>query len=188
MRLVLASIFLLSFSAFANDIIKVTDGGAAYCKTKADVLRYQTSGVYRPLKFVRTEDEATVTVEFLRCVQKGEKFLFVRDDSFEGRQVNVLPGPFSRQAMTVSVERKDIAAVTFSSRGRVFSRGEMKRNADHTYSQTMPIELATFEANRNGEHFFEMTVSYQVKVTDELTGVVIDSKTEFLGSYRVYVK
>ena len=57
---------LMSFSAFANDIVKVTDGTTALCNSKADVLRYQTSGIYRPLSFVSGDDSATLTLEFLR--------------------------------------------------------------------------------------------------------------------------
>lgn len=179
---------LMSFSAYANDILKVTDGAAAYCKSKADVLRYQTSGVYRPLSFVRSDDSATITVEFLRCVQSGDDFRFVRDNNVEYRTVTVNAGPFNRSDMTVNVKRTEITGVTFSSAGRIHNRSEMKKNSNGTYTQTMPVEMANFEVNRNGDRFFEMTVSYKVEVTDAVTGKVIDSKLEYLGSFRVYVK
>lgn len=188
MKLILVAFLLVSFSSFANDIIKVVDGTAAFCKTKADVLRFQSYGMYRPVKFERSNDSATLTVEFLRCVQDGEDFKFVRDDRFEGRVLTLEAGPFNREGRKVSIERSDIAAVTFSSNGRIYNRGEMKKHADNTYSQTMPIELTNFEADRNGDHFFEMSVSYKVKVTDKETGAVIDSKLEYLGAYRVYLR
>ncbi len=179
---------LMSFSVFANDIIKVTDGSVALCKSKADVLRYQTSAVYRPLSFVRGEETATLTVEFLRCVQSGEEFRFVRDTSLESRIVIVKAGPFSREDMTIEVKRSEVSGVTFSSGGRVYNRNEMKKNSNNTYTQTMPINRTDFETDRNGDRFFEMTVSYKVKVTNAATGIVIDSKLEHLGSYKVYVK
>ncbi len=188
MKLLLASLMLASFSAFANDIIKVTDGSVALCKSKADVMRYQTSGIYRPVSFVRGDETATLTVEFLRCVQKGDSFVFVRDNNLEGRVVTVEAGPFSREAITVEVKRSDVSGVMFASSGRVYNRNEMKKNVDNTYTQKMPVDSANFEVNRNGDRFFEMTVAYKMKVTNQATGVVIDSKEEFLGSYRVYVK
>ncbi|MES2525503.1 MAG: hypothetical protein V4598_00385 [Bdellovibrionota bacterium] len=188
MRLLLASLMLVSFSAFANDIVKVTDGSVALCKTKVDVMRYATSGIYRPVSFVRTEDSATLTVEFLRCVQQGDSFAFVRDNSLEKRIVTVKAGPFSREDITVEVKRNDVTGVAFASSGRVYNRGDMKKNADNTYTQKMPIESANFEVNRNGDRFFEMTVAYKVKITNQATGAVLDSKLEHLGSYRIYVK
>lgn len=188
MRLLLASLFFVSFSAFANDIIRVTDGSAAYCKTKADVLRYQSYGVYRPLKFERTDDEVKLTVEFLRCVKKGENYGFVRDTNFEERTLTIEAGPFSREETKVSIDRSEVSAVAFSSQGRVYHRATLEKNADNTYSQSMPVEMANFEADRNGEHFFEMAVSYKVKVTNQASGQVIDQKLEYLGAYRIYVK
>lgn len=179
---------LVSFSAFANDIIKVTDGSIALCKTKVDVLRYQTSAIYRPLSFVRGDDSATLTVEFLRCVQSGEEFKFVRDTSLESRVVKIAAGPFSREDMTMKIERSEVAGVTFSSGGRVYNRNEMKKNWNNTYTQKMPLDRDSFEVDRNGNRFFEMAVSYKVKVINAVTGVIIDSKLEHLGSYRVYVK
>lgn len=187
MKLILVSLFL-SFSAFSNDIVKVSDGSVALCKSKVDVLRYETSAVYRPLSFVRGEEDATLTVEFLRCVQEGSEFKFIRDTSLEGRVVKVMAGPFSREDMTIEIKRSEVAGVTFSSRGRVYNRNEMKKNGNNTYSQTMPLEMANFEVNRNGDRFFDMTVSYKVKMTDVATGKVIDSKLEHLGSFRVFVK
>ena len=188
MRFLLAFLLLTSFGAFANDIIKVVDGSAAFCKSKADVLRYQSYGVYRPLKFVRNADSATLTVEFLRCVKNGEDFMFVRDDRFENRVLTIEAGPFSREGMKVEITRSDVAAVTFNTNGRVYQHAHLKKHADNTYSQTLPIERTNYETNRNGEHFLEMSVSYKVKVTDQNTGKVIDEKVEYLGSYRVYVR
>lgn len=188
MRLLLAILMLASFSAFANDIVKITDGSVALCKTKADVMRYQTSGIYRPVSFVRGEETATLTVEFLRCVQVGDSFKFVRDNSLEKRVVTIKAGPFSREDLTVEVKRSEVTGVAFASSGRVYNRNEMKKNADSTYTQKMPVEVANFETNRNGDRFFEMTVAYKVKITNQATGAVVDSKMEYLGSYRVYVK
>lgn len=187
MKFILVAL-LMSFSAFANDIIKITDGSIAHCKSKVDVLRYQTSAIYRPLSFVRGNDSATLTVEFLRCVQSGDEFKFVRDTNLENRIVKVEAGPFSREDMTMKVERSEIAGVTFSSRGRVYNRNEMKKNANNTYTQTMPMERDNFEMDRNGNRFFEMAVSYKVKISDAVTCRVLDSKLEHLGSFRVYVK
>lgn len=187
MKFIFVALFM-SFPVFANDIVKVTDGAAAYCKTKADVLRYQTSGIYRPLSFVRGDETATLTVEFLRCVQSGDDFKFILDTSLESRTVTVKAGPFSREDVTLEVKRSEISGVTFSSGGRVYNRSEMKKNANDTYTQTMPVEMANFEVNRNGDRFFEMTVAYKLKVTDVATGKVVDSKLEHLGSFRVYVK
>ena len=187
MKFIFVALFM-SFSAFANDIINIADGSAAVCKSKADVLRYETSAVYRPVSFVRGEETATLTVEFLRCVQSGDDFKFVRDDKVERRKVTVKAGPFSTQDMTVEIKRTEIAGVSYSSKGRVYNRSEMKKNSNDTYSQTMPIELTNFEANRNGDRFFEMTVSFKVKVTDVETGKVIDSKLEHLGSFKIFVK
>lgn len=188
MRLALASILLVSLSAFGNDIIKVTDGSSAYCKSKADVLRYETSAVYRPVSFTRGNDESKLTVEFLRCVQKGENFLFVRDTQIEKRLVKVLPGPFNPKPMNVLLERSGFGAVTYSSKGKVYFRGELKKNADQTWSQTIPVEMANYEVNTRGDYFFELSLSFKSVVKDADTGKIIDARQDWMGSYRVYVK
>lgn len=188
MRTLLAALMFVSFSAMGGDIIRI-EGGRASCKTKADVLLYQTSAVYRPVNLAQHGETASLTVEFLRCVEQNGKFAFVRDRSFENHTVTVEPGPLHREELAVDVIRNDIQAVTFNTNGFVLNRSEMQRNGDSTYSQTLPIgAMDSLETDRNGERFFEMAVSYKVMIKNRETGKIIDSKREYLGSYRVFVK
>lgn len=186
MRSLLASLLFVSFSAFGNDIIKIIDGSSAVCKTKADVFRYQASGVYRPVSFERGTDAVVVTVEFLRCIEREGEFKFVRDDKFENRVVSIQSGPFSRENLNVEIKRSEIGGVSYSTRGRIYSQSPMRKNADNTYSQKIPGGMENLEAD--GDDFFEFTVSYKEKVINQATDEIIDSKQEYLGSYRIYVK
>jgi hypothetical protein len=188
MRVLFASLLFVSLAASANDILKVTDGSVALCKNKVDVLSYRTSLVYRPLSFVRGEEVATLKIEFLRCVQKGSKFFFERDRSVTQREVKIEPGPFSPEETTVRIERSELDLTVFQTTARVLSRTSLKRNADHTYSAQIPIEMTSYETDVNGESFFEMNVSSKMKVVDLLSERMLDSKTEWLGSYRVFLK
>ncbi len=90
--------------------------------------------------------------------------------------------------MTVKIERREVTGVLFNSLGHVYTRGNLQKNNDHTYTQNLTINRSEFEVNRSGERFFELTVSFKLKITNEATGRVIDSGLEHLGSYRVFIK
>ncbi len=189
MKLLFVILSLVSLSTFANEIIKISDGSVAKCDTKVDVLKYRAQSIYRPLSFEFRNGAADVTVEFLKCVQEGEAFKFVRDTNISERTVTFEAGPMSRDGQTVRIEREKFTLVAFrSDTVRIHSKNELTSNGDNTYSASLPLKVANLQESRDGEKFFEMTVSNKMVMIDEATNRVIDSRIDFLGSYRMTVK
>lgn len=189
MRTLLVTLMLTSFSSFATEIIKVSDGSVAKCESKIDVYRYRASMIYRPLSFKIVDGNAEVKVEFLKCIQDGETFRMVQDKNIFERIVVIEPGPFSREQKTIRIEREKFSLIAYRSEDvRLLAKNALSYNGDNTFSATLPLEMSDLQVNRNGQRFFEMTVSHKMKMIDAATNREIDSRVDFLGSYRMVIK
>lgn len=187
MKSLIAALILLSFSSFASEILKVSDGSVALCESKVDVYRYRAGLVYRPLGFKVIDGNAEVTVEFLKCVQEGDTFKFVTDKNISSRTIVVETA--SREQRTIRIEREKFALVAYRSNDiRLLSRTELADNGNHTYTATLPLVLSDLQVNRDGKRFFEMSLSHKIKLVDDETNRVIDARTDFLGTYRMVIK
>lgn len=180
---------LLSLNTFANEIIKVSDGSVAKCDNKVDVYRYRASLVYRPIDFTYADGKAQVKVEFLRCIQDGETFGFVEDKNIFQRTVVIEPGPFSRETMTIRIEREKFNVVGYRSDDtRLLTKGELQAGRNNKFTATLPIVLGDLQVNRNGDRYFEMTISSKMSMYDAATDRKIDARMDFMGTYRMIVK
>lgn len=174
-------------SVFADEIIKVVDAGKAECSTLKDFLRYQTTAVYRPLKFVRGNGSSQLTVEFLKCVKTNEGFAFQRQGSIETSEVRVVKGPINDISQTVLVERKGVTLIAYNSTGRILARSVAMRGDDGTYVADLEIDHNQMDSTFAGSKF-EFSLYTVIKITDAETGALIDSGREFLGSYALIVR
>ncbi len=189
MKALLATLMLMSFSSFATEIIKVSDGSVAKCESNVDVYRYRAEMIYRPLDFKVVNGNAKVKIEFYKCIQENGEFKFVLDKDIENRTVVIEPGPFSRETTTIRIQREKFSVVAYRSDDtRMLSKNELISNGNHTYSATLPLNLADLQVNRSGQRYFEMTVSFKMTMFDAATNRPIDSRIDFLGTYRMVIK
>jgi hypothetical protein len=184
--------FLLTFislSAFAGEIIKVSDGSVAECKTSVDFNRYNGTVIYRPLNMDFSEGKAQVNVEFLKCVENNGNYGFVRDGDVFETVVTYQPGPFECDVRVVRIKRELFSVLALGSdETRHIANGELKSLRSGIFSATLPLERSSLEVNRNGNRYFDMVIAYKVKIIDVSTNKVIDSKIDYLGSYRMIIK
>ncbi len=180
---------LLSLNVFANEIIQGSDGSIAKCESKVDVYRYRVNMVYRPLEFKVVDGNAKIKMEFLKCVNDNGVFKFILDKDIATRTVVIEPGPFSTETTTIRIDREKFAVVAYRSDDtRMLSKNDLVSNGDHSYSVTLPLVMGDLQVNRAGQRYFDMSVSFKMTMFDAATNRPIDSRVDFLGTYRMVIR
>ena len=125
---VLLSFVALTTTAFASSgfNVKVSDGGTAHCKTKADAFRNKF-GAYQPrLKSIAVDrDMAKVKLEvsFLSCIEKDGAFGFSAVSAYDS---------VSYQSITFNNGNQTVTAKTELVKMLAFKDGVYKKIADVT--------------------------------------------------------
>lgn len=189
-KIMAASLIALSFSTLAvTDLIKTHDGSVVTCQSKADVARHALSGVYRPVKMNKAINSSDITIEFLKCVQSGNSFKFVRDYSFEQRASKVTDfGTRDLSKRNIQISRSNITLLAYNGKGDLIDRQTLEKNEDGTYSTSITTKALNYDNSPAGRSSFEISVQSQFTLDDLESGANIDRGLENLGSFRLVVK
>ena len=184
MKKILAAVILFSSLVAQADLIKLHDGSVATCNSKAEVARYDISGVYRPVSVKRNGDRAKIKIEFMSCVEENEKFLFKREKSFEERLINPLVSP----DRNIHVTHSDIHLVITNDKGLLVDKRLMVKGADGLYSAEVSLIASEYDHSPVGKESLLIHIQTKLTITDADTGIVIHKGIEAYGAYRIVVK
>ena len=188
LKLITLLSLLVTSAAFATDIIKVIDGGSTTCHNKIDFLRNQTNAIYRPISFTRTENSSLLSVEFYRCVDKGNnEYGFEKVNSINSTEVKTVQSPYQPISRTVTIDRNIMTLTAYNARGRVLAQNVLLQRRNGVYQASLDLNEGDLDFTFVGASF-EFNVFSLTTITDKNTGLVIDSGREFLGSYGLIVK
>lgn len=185
---------LLSFSAFASSGInvKVSDGGLATCKTKADIQRNKF-GVYKAgLKSITVEDEIAavkIDVSFLSCVENDGQvgFLEVRPyDSFSYQTVSLSTGISTIQAQAEMIKMisyrdgiyKKIADIQLSNEEKQTVKLELKLQ-----DLLSEEEITALQEGKVVTGNFDYTIQKTIRIENQKRSHLIN-----FGAFRIHFK
>lgn len=185
---------LLSFSAFASSGInvKVSDGGLANCKTKADIQRNKF-GVYKAgLRSITVEDEIAavkIDVSFLSCVENDGQvgFLEVRPyDSFSYQAISLNTGIRTIQAQTEMIKMisyrdgiyKKIADIQLSNEEKQTVKLELKLQ-----DLLSEEEITALQDGKTVTGNFDYTIQKTIRIENQKRTHLIN-----FGAFRIHFK
>lgn len=190
----LLTVIALSSTAFASNgyNVKVSDGSAAHCKTKADAFRNNFGAYKTSLKSIvvdRNMAQVKIEVSFLSCLEKDGKFGFSAVSAYE--PVTYQTVTFDRGIQTVSAKIK-LAKIL------AYRDGIYKKIADVTLDDeqkqivTLDLKLDDLLSAKDQEDLaegkvvlgnFDYAVQKMVKVETEKETRIIN-----FGSFRIHFK
>lgn len=181
-------LILLCTSAFANQIIKLHDGGRANCASNYDVKQSQIHNVYSLKTIKKTEKKNSVAlkmeIQFYSCVKLKDEYKFV---------LNTNHGQAHYQYMQNDVRRKDISKKLILTNDAIQLLAEVSIDLNKS-SQIISIELDKSDlsinnfpqAQQRGNYYFDISMT-------TMSEVMVNGKAPFkdrtiYGGYRVFVK
>lgn len=179
---------ILCTSAFANQIIKLYDGGGASCNSDYDVLESQVNNVYS-LKIIKQNEkknsiELKMKIQFYSCVKVKNEYKFV---------INTNHGQAHYRYMQNDVRKKDISKKLILTNDAIQLLGEVNIELNNP-SQIISIELDKNdlsinnfpEAQQRGNYYFDISMT-------AISEVVVNDREPFrdhtiYGGFRVFIK
>ena len=179
---------ILCTSAFANQIIKLYDGGGASCTSNYDVVDSQINNVYS-LKIIKQNEKKKsialkMRIQFYSCVKVNNEYKFV---------LNTNHGQAHYQFMQNDVKKKDISKKLILTNDAIQKLGEINIDLNNP-SQIISIELDKNdlsinnfpEAQHRGNYYFDISMT-------AISDVLVNDKGPFrdhtiYGGFRVFIK
>ena len=180
-RIFVLALAFLSFAAFSQEqMVKVLDGSAAYCRNQEDTSRYMPSGVVS-IKLNKVRDlgdrfSLAVSVNYYICKKNERGFGFekMQDPTYLS---------YSITDRRITIERRDFTLRVINGNYDILAK-ELVKNDNAINETVLTINKSDITALANGKKYVDIDLSALFKFSDD-RDYVGNFEQRVFGSYRV---